>query len=119
MQRTILPILILLATTISSVGKAIAEAQVLPCESYVGRNVTPVTFDTAVGRLSKLTPKGEFETTAAYESRRAAALVNGGTQIISKNPERTYIKYDADNQQLTISEWAFTNGPVFLPWEVL
>lgn len=80
------------------------------CDSYVGMNIAPQTFDAAIQGVAGISPKGEFETTAQYESRKAAAGGGAATLIISKEPEdRKYFEYDADNQRLAIKSYAFDN----------
>ncbi|TDW65032.1 hypothetical protein EDF57_103208 [Novosphingobium sp. PhB55] len=43
------------------------------CKRYVGTVVTPTTFDALALSLPKMTDKGEYETTAQHEARKAAA----------------------------------------------
>jgi peptidoglycan hydrolase-like protein with peptidoglycan-binding domain len=80
------------------------------CQSYVGQTVAPQPFDAAVARFANLTPKGEFETAAQYDARKAAVLGDGpiGPIIIAKEPEdRKFFEYDADAQKLRIISYAF------------
>lgn len=81
------------------------------CSAYVGTTVSPKSFDAAAQAFSSLAPKGEFETTAAYEARRSGALGGvSGPLLVSKEPEdRKYFEYDADDQRLTIKSYAFDN----------
>lgn len=88
------------------------------CQSYVGTIVKPIAFSEAVKGFANLKPKSEFETTAAYEVRRQAALPDlSGPIIVAKNPEDIkYFVYDADTQKLRILSYAFDNTG-FLAWE--
>ncbi len=83
------------------------------CGSYVEKTVFPVSFDEAIAPFESLKPKGEFETTAQYEARRADALHGfRGDLIIGKKPEnpQKYIRYDADQGVLNVQQWAFANS---------
>lgn len=81
------------------------------CQSYMGTTLAPITIKEAAVRLSKLTPKDEFETTAAYDARIAAALgETGGTLLLAKKLEDAkYIEYDADAGVLRIRSFALQN----------
>lgn len=82
------------------------------CASYTNQIVTPVSIDSALSSFSGLGPKGEFETTAQYQARRAAALGGSATRplIISKVPEgQNYFEYNADAGVLGIKSYAFHN----------
>lgn len=92
-----------------------AQAQ-SQCDNYVGQVVTPKTLDQAILDLNAPAPKGEFETTAAYQSRIAAAG-SGRSLIIGKRLEDPkYLEYDADQQVFKIQKYLFdnTNWPA---WE--
>lgn len=95
------------------VGQPVAAGDL--CAKYVDTTVKPLTFgeaETALGRLKKIPPKGEFETTAQYQARRASALGNvpASSLIIAKQPEdRSFFEYDADQQKLRIKSFAFDN----------
>jgi len=87
-----------------------SEKQVLAeqCKAYIGTIVVPQSFDTAIKSLPVVAPKGEFETAVEYNARRSAASDNvPGILIIGKEPNREYLKYDADNQQLNVQRGAF------------
>lgn len=97
------------------------------CSAYVGQTVQVTTFDQAIANLPKIAPKGEYETTAAYEARKAAATGgSNGKLIISKSVNRPpegsmdapYIRYDADAGQLNISTFAFS-GDGFNIWSAV
>lgn len=79
------------------------------CESYVGQPVNLLTFAQALTYVPNVEPKGEFETTAEFETRRQQATAGkGGPLLVSKAPEdRKYLEYDADAQRLGIKMFAF------------
>ncbi len=86
------------------------------CDQYVDQIIAPKTFAQAVAALNIPTPKGEFETTAAYQAR-VAGSGETGPLIVSKQPEdRKYLEYDADRQLFAVKSYFFhnTNFPV---WE--
>lgn len=79
---------------------------------YVGQTVDALSFEQAIAKLPKYVPRGEYETTAQYEARRAAEMGDtGGPLIILKEPEDRdkHIRYDADAGQLDLSRYAFDN----------
>lgn len=98
----------IVALTFALAGQAQAQDV---CPAYVGQTVTPTTIDAAIATVSKVPGvKGEFETTAQFEARQAAA--SGGTlgrMIVAKAPERKYFEYDADGGKLRIKSYAFDN----------
>ena len=75
------------------------------------KTVALTTVEAAISGLADLTPKDEFETTAQFTARRAAALRGVTTPlIIGKEPEESkYLKYDADAGVLRIITYAFHN----------
>jgi hypothetical protein len=81
------------------------------CSHFVGTTIAPITIMQAAARLSTLTPKDEFETTAVYEARIATALQTaGGPLIVSKTLEDPkYLEYDADRGVLRIQSYALHN----------
>ncbi|MCW3836796.1 hypothetical protein ACFQ1E_12035 [Sphingomonas canadensis] len=94
------------AIVVGTLWSSAASAQ---CASYVGQTVAPVLFEQVIASFGNIAPKGEFETTAAYQARVAAAG-GGGPLIISKKPEDPkYFAYDADNQVLRVQSYAFHN----------
>lgn len=101
-----------------------ASSAVLPvnsaggCAGYLGRTVSPVSFDAAIAAFARLTPKSEYETTAQFEARRDAALGGGtGPLVIEKAPERADLfQYDADAQTLLVSPYVFSNSH-FPAWQ--
>ncbi len=78
------------------------------CKDSIGHTITAVSFDEAVRPFANLTPKSEFETTAQFDSRVAAALgaQSGGVMVIAKKPDQTRFKFDADRELLTIEQKA-------------
>lgn len=99
-------ILIAGAILVSLMGEADAE-QV--CAAYVGQTVSPQRLQTVMATYSKLPVKGEFETTAAYNERRKAAITPQGTSITIAVPPQhdpSFI-YDADTQLLQVRLAAF------------
>lgn len=87
------------------------SAMAQSCDSYVGQSISPLTFSQAITRVPNVQPKGEFETTIDFETRKqAAAASSGGPLLISKAPEdRKYFEYNADTQMLGIKSYAFHN----------
>lgn len=78
------------------------------CDDYVGRVVQPQTFAAATAAFARIAPKGEFEPTADYDARRAAAIGKAGTPlVIAKAPEPGSLTYDADAQAWRIGAHAF------------
>ncbi len=100
---------LMISLVVAVAAAATAEAQ--SCDQFMGQTVAPVSFDAATAGLGKLTPKGEFETTAQFEARRAASAGSiRGPLIIEKAPEdRKYLEYDADAQVLRLKSYAFHN----------
>lgn len=81
------------------------------CSTFVGRTVSPITIQQAAARLSSLTPKDEFETTAQYEARIATALETaGGPFVVGRGLEDAkYLEYDADRGVLVVKSYALHN----------
>ncbi len=92
-----------------------AQAQIR-CDSYVGQIVAPTTLDQAILALNAPAPKGEFETTSAYQSRIAAAGNSGPLVIGKKLEDPKYLEYNADLQLFSVQKYLFdnTNWPA---WE--
>jgi hypothetical protein len=85
---------------VESVSNADAQDQ---CTSYVGQVVTPETIDAAIANLPKVVTKGEYETTLAFETRKAASTDGIKRIIVSITPlDRKYFQYNADSQTLRI-----------------
>jgi hypothetical protein len=61
-------------------------------------------------------PKGEFETTAAYQARVAASGQAGPLVISKRMEDPKYLEYDADQQAFKVQKYLFdnTNWPA---WE--
>ncbi len=79
------------------------------CASYVGTTIKPQTFDAAAAPFAKLTPKGEFETTAQYEARKAAATGGSAATVIVTEKSQQEFKYNADDQSIYVNAYAFHN----------
>ncbi len=86
-------------------------AHALGCESYLGRTISPQTFDKVVMRVAAIPSKGKSEAAVQYESRKAAALPSAlEPLIIAKEPEaQHYFQYDEHAQSLGVVEFAFAN----------
>lgn len=91
------------------------------CSSYIGRTITPVTIEAALARFSGLTPRGEFETTADFDARRARTIGTVGPLIIGKLPDGRsngsgqagrgdFFQYDADRGVMRVISYAFDNS---------
>lgn len=82
-----------------------------PCAQFQGQTLSPLSFEEALSKLPDSAPKGEFETTAQYESRRTSPIGRPGLIVVQKSPEdrAEYIRYDADTQQLGVKTYAFDN----------
>lgn len=82
------------------------------CKSYIGTVVTPTPFAALVRAVPKITAKGEFETTAQYEARIAAAKaqVPGGPYVLTFPVRRDYLRYDADIKVMFVEAGAFRVG---------
>lgn len=93
------------------------NAREVQCASYTGQVVSPSSFEQAIALSNAPEPKGEFETTAAYQAR-VAGSGGAGPIIISKKPEDSkYLEYDADRQAFAVKSFFFhnTNMPA---WEI-
>jgi len=79
------------------------------CSSYIGKRIEMKGFDAVAKMLPKAPDKkGEFETTAEYEERVAAARSSApGGIIIDLGNVDSGLKYDADLQKINISPFAF------------
>lgn len=82
------------------------------CKSYVGQVVKPAAFAALAAQLSSPAPKGEFETTAQYNARVAAARqpVPEGPVIITLPTDREFISYNADTGAMFVQAGAFGAG---------
>lgn len=98
----------LLVTALFAVATS-AQAQ-SSCRSFEGQTIRPQSFADAARRF-RIASKGEFESTAQFEARRAAAIGDPSIPlVIAKEPDdRQYFKYDADAQKLRIEQWVFKN----------
>lgn len=109
-----------------------ALASVLPtcayaqgdCSAYIGRALASNSFNEIVQRLPKsIAPKDEFETTAQFEARVAAAAKTSTGPFIMDRPvlKQTFpdpLAYDADAGMLRIRasafDWGTTNWSLLL-----
>jgi hypothetical protein len=100
-----------IAAALSLAASAPAIAQDV-CARYQDMIVAPITIQSALARFANVpTEKGEFETTAQFAARQAAAVGGAvGPIIISKEVDPQYIRYDADAQRLTIQTYLFDNA---------
>lgn len=105
---------VLPASCIAAINPALAGT----CETYVGQKVTPKTFDEVAGPFAAAKPKGEYETTAAYEARMAALAPQSPVIVgtVRRDEGKTgSIRYDADAQALSVPAWAFQGKEGFDP----
>lgn len=88
---------------------AAAQAQ---CQSYLGQTVTLNPFSTVAATLGTLpATKGEYETSAAFEARVAAARGSmPETVIIPGMLSAKYLTYDADAGALKVQAYALRNA---------
>jgi hypothetical protein len=82
------------------------------CASYVGKVVTPTAFSTLALKFAPPAPKGEFETTAQYNARVAAAQSRVSPQpvVVAIPVDRSFLNYDADGKLMAVREGAFGAG---------
>lgn len=88
------------------------------CESYLGQTIAPKTFDQALLSMNAPSPKGEFETTAAYQARLQATGGTGPIVISKRMEDPKYIEYDADRGGFIVKSYLFDNTG-FPAWEAL
>lgn len=81
------------------------------CAPYLGQTVTPGTLEDLLVDLQKLPSiKDEFETTAAFDARIAAASTGtSGQRIVWVPLDKKYVGYDADTSKLSLQTYALTN----------
>ncbi|MEJ5979126.1 hypothetical protein WG901_20910 [Novosphingobium sp. PS1R-30] len=81
------------------------------CSVYLGQVLALDSFATIAAKLRTIpTLKGEYETTAAFEARAAAARAGAPGKVIIRgmlDPE--YLTYDADNGALKVQAYALSN----------
>jgi hypothetical protein len=92
-----------------------AQAQ-SSCASYMGTTVTPLTFDQAIASIKPVAPKGEFETTDAYQARLAAGGASGPLIISKKIEGAQYLTYNADKGAFEVQAYLFDNTN-FSAWD--
>lgn len=85
------------------------EASGQNCPDYVGQTVSPLNHFEALRRLPRIAPRGEFETSAEYETRRREALSQIEPLVIAKAlpDRRNDIPYDADSGRFEVTRYAF------------
>lgn len=88
---------------------SMASAQ--SCESYVGQTVTLNSFNVVAAAMKKMPAvKGEYETTAQYEARIAAARGSTPETVILPGVfSPKYMTYDADAGVLKVQAYALRN----------
>jgi hypothetical protein len=82
------------------------------CANLPEGPIAPVTFDQAIASLSGTGAglvKDEFETTAQFEARRAAATVAPSSLLVSLSVNPEYVSYNADTGSFAISPAAVAN----------
>lgn len=95
---------------------ASAASPPFSCEPYVGQIVAPQAFDAAVARFLSVRQKGEYETTAAFELRRNAAI--GPIKMLTVQADvksRSSFVYDADAGVLRVQGFAFEGSGGYNP----
>jgi hypothetical protein len=82
------------------------------CQRYIGTVVTPTMFDALVQAVPNIAAKGEYETTAQYETRKSAALSRAPSElsVVVVPTAREFAEYNADSQALMIQAGAFQAG---------
>jgi hypothetical protein len=88
---------------------SVAQAQ--SCDALIDQTIVVSTFEDIVGKIPHVEPKGEFETTAQFEARKASAsvslptspfFVNLSTEVMMNN-----LKYDADRGVFRLNSYTF------------
>jgi hypothetical protein len=94
--RVSLTLVISMAAATSAHAAAGAPGAMNRCEQYVGQRVQPLSFADAVRPYTDLPVKSEFETTAQFEVRKAAALPGAGQRpllIAVEEFDRKFLAY--------------------------
>ncbi|BAI95711.1 hypothetical protein Sj15T_00600 [Sphingobium sp. TA15] len=86
------------------------------CASYTGTTVAPLSFDQAIASIKPVAPKGEFETTDAYQARLAAGAASGPLIISKKIEGAEYLSYNADKAAFEVKSYLFDNSN-FSAWD--
>ena len=81
------------------------------CKSYVDKTIDPTSYEDVEKLLSKVPlKKGEFETTVDFDSRiETISSTWPESFLIDYSLNKKYLKYDADNQTMTLEQFAFSN----------
>ena len=93
-------------------------AHAVTCDSFVGQAVTSKSFDQAILAINAPAPKGEFETTAAYQVRIQGAASTGPLIISKRMEDPKYLEYDADRGAFKVFSYLFDNSN-YPTWEAL
>lgn len=103
----------LLATAILISIFTTGNAAAQNCVNLPEGRISPVTFDQAIASLSNTGAaiiKDEFETTAQFEARQAAAAAVPSALVVSLTIDAEYVTYNADAGVFAIQPYAITNG---------
>lgn len=94
-----------------SVALSAEPVQPQACQAYVGQQATTQTYDAVAAMMAKVPAfKGEYETTEAFNARQAAAMTGWPqTFIIGYQPNREFLKYDADRGSMEVAAYFFRN----------
>ena len=94
--------------SLTAAGGAFAQS----CTSLPNTQVSPVTFEQAITAFSgsgAALVKDEFETTAQFEARRAAAGAGPTSMVVSLPIDPAYVTYNADAGAFEIKSFAVAN----------
>ncbi|PHR60566.1 MAG: hypothetical protein COA47_07325 [Robiginitomaculum sp.] len=80
------------------------------CSQYLGQTIQLTEIETALKAFSKITPKGEFETTAQHEERTKTELESITKTFtipihLGKIYRNSHYKYNADSDTYTITQY--------------
>lgn len=81
------------------------------CPTFTGQIIAPVTVESVITRVSTVPSiKGEYETTAAFETRRNAAASALPEEFLVSIPlDPQYLRYNADAGSLSVGAYAIDN----------
>lgn len=82
------------------------------CQTYIDKTISPISFDKAYSQLNTVSPKNEFETTKDYQARIEHSVIPEKLIIskqVEKNADDSFLKYNADKEELSIYRYAFHN----------
>jgi len=86
-----------------------SSAMAQDCQSYLGTSPALTTIAAALASYEGVTPKDEFETSAQYEARIAAATGGSAPLVIPKAIDEGQLTYNADRQAFQIGRFFFDN----------